>query len=123
MLTTSLNEIPELRPDIRFIPYVQIYEFEGLLFSDPVALAQGMFRDDLQPKLLAIRNDFATPEDINSGDQTAPSKRIRQLDQSYNKTISGVLAAERMGINVIRAQCPRFNAWFERLAALGAGQG
>lgn len=116
-----MNEtIPPFRPDVRFIPYIQIYEFEGLLFSDPAALSRGMFRTDLELRLQAIRDGFGSPEDINDSYQTAPSKRILQLDSGYDKVISGALAAEEMGIDVIKAQCPRFNGWFEKLASLGS---
>lgn len=122
-LLNDLNtEIPQHRPDIRFIPYIQVYEFESLLFSDTACLARGMFREDLKPKLEAIRNSFSTPEDINNSPQTAPSKRILGLNPAYNKVISGVLAAEEIGIDVIKAECPRFRLWFEALAALGTKQ-
>lgn len=26
--------VPDMRPDIRFLPYIQLHEYEGLLFSD-----------------------------------------------------------------------------------------
>ena len=29
---------PETRPDLRFYPYLQVHEYEGLLFSDPDSL-------------------------------------------------------------------------------------
>ena len=119
ILRDIVQRIPEFRPDARFIPYIQLHEFEGLLFSDPTVLAAAMFREDLAPKLHAIRNGFASPEEINDSPQTAPSKRIIGLNQAYNKVISGSLAAEQMGIDVIKESCPRFRAWFERLAALG----
>jgi len=115
------REVPHLRPDLRFIPYVQIYEFEGLLFSNPAALAEAMFREDLADKLQQIRADFASPEDINDGLKTAPSKRLLTLEPRYDKVISGTLAAENMGVQTIRTHCPRFRSWYERLAALGVG--
>ena len=115
------REIPNLRPELRFIPYVQIYEFEGLLFSNPAALAEAMFREDLAEKLEQIRAEFATPEDINDGPKTAPSKRLLNLEPRYEKVISGTLAAENMGVQTICAHCPRFRSWYERLAALGRG--
>lgn len=42
-------EVPDLRPDIRFLPYLQVHEYEGLLFSDPDAFAtdsEGMIFPD-----------------------------------------------------------------------------
>jgi len=114
-----VREIPEFRPDVRFIPYVQVYEFEALLFSQPAVLAEAMLRADLTDALHKIRVDAGTPEDINDGPETAPSKRILQLEPRYEKVITGALAAERMGIHTICQECPRFRGWFERLAALG----
>jgi hypothetical protein len=123
ILQDLIQDIPQFRPDVRFIPYIQPYEFEGLLFSDPTALAKSMFRADLEPHLRAIRNKFETPEDINDSPESAPSKRILHLNHGYSKVISGTLAAEEMGIDVIIGQCPRFRSWFDKLAALGAGPG
>lgn len=109
------------RADIRFIPYIQQYEFEGLLFSDPVALAQGISQPQLAKQFRDIREEFNTPEDINDSPHTAPSKRILQIHQPYQKLLHGVLAAKAMGLKTIRHECPRFNAWVSRLEALGTG--
>jgi hypothetical protein len=115
------REVPHLRPDLRFIPYVQIYEFEGLLFSNPTALAEAMFREDLADKLEQIRAAFPTPEDINDGPRTAPSKRLLDLEPRYVKVISGTRAAQNMGVQTIYEHCPRFRSWYDRLAGLGGG--
>ncbi|MGC8541049.1 MAG: DUF4276 family protein [Phycisphaerae bacterium] len=109
------------RADIRFIPYIQQYEFEGLLFSDPVALAQGISQPQLANKFQAVRVAFATPEEINDSPHTAPSKRILQIHPPYQKLLHGVLAAKKIGFGTMRRECPRFNAWISRLEALGTG--
>ena len=36
---------------MRFIPYVQMHEFEGLLFSNPKDFAIGIVRKELEVKL------------------------------------------------------------------------
>ncbi|MGC9260278.1 MAG: DUF4276 family protein [Phycisphaerae bacterium] len=97
---------------------MQQYEFEGLLFSDPVALAEGIFQPQLRNKFKDIRAEFKTPEDINDSPQTAPSKRILQFYPPYQKPLHGVLAAKAMGLETIRRECPRFNAWVSTLEAL-----
>lgn len=110
------------RPE-RFIPHIQPHEFEGLLFSDTDALAS------TEPgwgasacKLAAERAPYATPEHINDGYDTAPSRRLERLLQpKYKKTRHGPLAAERIGLAVMERECPHFHAWMERLRALGAG--
>ena len=53
-LAQSLGEGPMRR----FIPYVQMHEFEGLLFSDPSQLAFELKRQDLAQHFWAIRNSF-----------------------------------------------------------------
>ena len=62
----------------RFIPYIMMHEFEGLLFSDPEKLAAGMGKASLWGDLEAIKASFSTPEHINDSPLTAPSKRILQ---------------------------------------------
>ncbi|EPT9252293.1 DUF4276 family protein [Vibrio alginolyticus] len=72
----------------RFIPYVQMYEFEALLFSDPQKMAQGMDLEHLATSFADIANSFATPEEINNSPQTAPSKRIESLVPGYEKAVT-----------------------------------
>lgn len=102
----------------RFIPYVQMYEFEGLLFSDPTAFARGIDRHDLSKQLTDIRNSFTTPEMINDSPNTAPSKRIKNLVAEYDKPRMGLQAASEIGIGKIRQACSLFNSWLTFLESL-----
>lgn len=104
----------------RFIPYVQMYEFEALLFSDPERMASGFSKPDLQANLEEIRNLFRTPEHINDSPNTAPSKRIIGFFPGYErqKPLLGVLAALEIGLSTIRQECPLFNAWLTKLENL-----
>ena len=99
----------------RFVPYVVMHEFEGLLFSDAEGFARGIARPDLSIRLQAVRNEFATPEEINDSSETAPSKRLQVLIPSYQKPLQGVLAAQEIGIDTIRKECPLFAGWIEEL--------
>ncbi len=99
----------------RFIPYVVMHEFEGLLFSDPEGLGRGIGQDDLTPNFLAIRNAFDTPEQINDSPETAPSTRVLGLFPRYQKPLQGTLAAQEIGLEAIRRECPQFSRWIERL--------
>ncbi len=107
------------RFDERFVfPYVQMHEFEGLLFSDVGTFERvipGAPIDDLR----SIRAAFDTPEDINDDPDTAPGKRIRQLIPTYRKRLHGPGVALETGLDRIRRECPRFDAWVGRLEALG----
>jgi len=101
-----------------FIPNLMLHEFEALLFSAPEKIAEWLDDQALLAPMAAIRAAFATPEHINNSPQTAPSKRILTLVPNYKKTVDGPLIAEDIGLDAIRAQCPHFNNWIERLLAL-----
>lgn len=100
----------------RFVPFVIMHEFEGLLFSDCEAFSRGIERPDLRDKFQAIRDDFQTPEEINDSPNTAPSKRILGIIPHYEKPILGSLAALQIGLAAIRNECPHFNDWLSQLA-------
>ena len=102
----------------RFIPYVQMYEFEALLFSDPKKMATGMDKPELAEHLRGIAQAFATPEAINNSPQTAPSKRIAGLIPGYEKPLMGALAALEIGLDKMREQCLLFNGWLSQIEAL-----
>ena len=103
----------------RVFPYIQKYEFEGMLFSDVTVFDELLDRPpDLVEKLSAIRSKFETPEHINDGKETHPSRRIEYVMPSYHKRVDGPLLADRMGLTTIRAECPRFNQWVARLESL-----
>lgn len=106
------------KPLLRFIPYVQMYEFEGLLFSDPDRLAQGIYQAKLAKDFHAIRKNFNSPEEINDSPIYAPSKRIATLFKEYDKPIHGSLAAIEMGLDVIRRECPLFDNWLKHIESL-----
>jgi hypothetical protein len=101
-----------------FIPNLMLHEFEALLFSAPEKFAEWLDDQALLAPMATIRAAFATPEHINNSPQTAPSKRILTLVPHYKKTVDGPLIAEDIGLDAIRAQCPHFNNWIERLLAL-----
>ena len=103
----------------RMFAYVQMHEFEGLLFSDVVAFETiPNVSQSLVEELREIRSSFPTPEDINDSPNTAPSKRIESIIPGYRKVAFGSLVAAEIGLDVIRSECPRFNAWLTRLESL-----
>jgi len=103
----------------RFIPYVQMHEFEALLFSSPEKLAEGIQQKLLAGQLRRSRDKFSTPEDINDSSVTAPGKRLIEIFPGYEKPIYGSLAALEIGLPTIRKECPLFNEWVAKLESLG----
>lgn len=107
--------------DQRFIPYIQLHEFEGLLFSNVEVIDAVLkpYHDSRLQDLRSIKDQFKTPEEINDGVETAPSKRIISLFKSYQKVTYGYQIAQRIGIDAIRRECPHFNEWIVKLGQLG----
>lgn len=91
----------------RFIPHIQPYEFEGLLFSDIRRFGEleaGWTAHETALK--EVRNRFETPEHINDSPHTAPSKRLKSLlKPKYDKVLHGPALAGRIGLRTIRAAC------------------
>lgn len=61
--------------DWRFIPYIQLHEFEALLFSS-INGFEMYFEDQVSNEIQGIIDSFDNPEEINSTPETAPSKKI-----------------------------------------------
>ena len=117
-LETALGRDIASEPLQRFIPYVQMHEFEALLFSDPFLLAVAIGQPELHKDFTQIRAAFQTPEHIDDGPFSAPSKRILSLVSAYEKPLIGETAAKAIGLNTIRQQCPLFDAWLTKLENL-----
>ncbi len=104
-----------------FIPHLQLHEFEAILFSDINILDDALSTFTSVSKhneLLQIMSNFENPELIDDDPTTAPSKRLYHLYPAYDKRFFGELVAESIGMDRIRAVCPHFNSWIERLEGL-----
>jgi hypothetical protein len=123
-MKTDISEALDIRrPDIRFVPYLQVHEYEGLLFSDPAAFASGIGHAEISPAFNGIRSQFPTPEDINDSPNNAPSKRVLRAYPSYRKPVDGTLAAKAVGIDRMRQECPHFQEWIQSLEGLARCNG
>ena len=100
--------------DRRFIPYIQLHEFEALLFADNKGF-ESIFSKEESNKTQHIIDSFKNPEDINTTPSGAPSKRLLSIKENYDKVIEGNLIALEIGIESILEKCPRFRAWIEGL--------
>lgn len=99
----------------KFIPYIQMHEFEALLFSDVEPFIYVDEAPHLLKELKEIVEQFETPEHINNSKETAPSKRIKTVYKSYQKVMDGTLIAQEIGLNKIREKCKLFDEWINEL--------
>ena len=113
-----------LRDDIgnwRFIPYLQLHEFETLLLSEPDQLAAHFTDGQARiQNLVAMAGQVANPELINDGPDTAPSKRIIAEIPEYAgmKPSAGPIVAEKIGLANLRLRCRHFGEWIDQLEGL-----
>jgi hypothetical protein len=108
--------------NIRFKAYLQRHEFEAFLFVEPQITAQVAGQPDKVNKLLEQRQAFETVEDINLDPTLAPSKRLQTAFGSYRKLLVGPAAAQRIGLDRLKEQSPRFATWLVWLESLGRGR-
>lgn len=108
--------------DPRFLPYLQLHEFEALLFCELELLEKRLEGSSAGLKALQRQVRGLAPEDINEGPTTAPSKRIIAHVPSYQraKRRVGAAVAVEIGLQKIRACCPHFHEWLTQLEMLGS---
>lgn len=108
----------------RFVPYIQLHEYEALVFCGLDYLSQmyegcesGLKR--LKSDLLLVNNN---PELINDRPDTAPSKRIIKAIEGdgrthfiYDKPKAGKFVAQKVGIDELCKKCGHFNEWIVNL--------
>lgn len=101
----------------KFIPYVQLHEFEAFLLVEPDRLI-AMYPNE-QTGINRLKRDIGDkrPEEINESQQTAPSKRIIKYLPDYEgqKAQVGPLVAEDIGLTALRSNCSHFNDWITKL--------
>jgi hypothetical protein len=112
--------------DLRFIPHIQLFEFETILLCEPGHLA--LVYENAGDGIDALRTAVAeatSPELVNDGEATAPSKRIiAQFPQySSQKTTVGAELGDCVGIDTTRRFCTHFDRWLKTLESLGTKRG
>ena len=99
-----------------FVPYIQQFEFEALLFSD-VAKVCSSLGGGPSPlnELNKVRSAVGSPEEINGVFATCPSRRLAKAYPRYDKVLQGPALAAEIGLATMRVECPRFSAWIATL--------
>ncbi len=105
----------------RFVPYIQLHEFEALLFSHVKVFHDNFsvteFADAAELDRIAAA--YPNPEDINDSKVTAPSKRLERILPIYDKVVYGAILAQEIGMERLLERCPHFREWVEGLRSIG----
>ena len=104
--------------DSRFIPYIQLHEFEALFFSDLDILLleyEDKHEEIKNLKITLLQSPYnGNPELINDKKGTAPSHRLLSQIPEYQK-VSSVSLLNLISIDVLREKCSHFNEWLTHL--------
>lgn len=115
----------KMEEDIReanFLPNIVMHEYEALLFSDVRAFSYCNLSEKQLDGLKKIRQKYLTPEHINNSADTAPSKRILRIYDSYDKVLDGYNIAKNIGLATIRKQCRHFDRWIQNMERMGKSE-
>ncbi len=107
--------------DHRFIPFIQLHEFEAYLFCDLTKLPEFLSGPGRKVReLQRVADGSNSPEYIDDGQHSAPSKRIIAQFPEYEdrKTSVGPQMAKCIGLPKIRSVCTHFDEWLCRLEQL-----
>lgn len=100
-----------------YFPYIQLHEFEALIFSDIHKLEEEYFDYNLKPLKDCLQQN-SNPELIDNGIETSPSKRILSCICTYDKATAGVAVLGKIGIENLCRKCHHFSTWIEKLKSL-----
>lgn len=123
-LENSMKEDIEDSIRYRFIPYIQLHEFEGLLFCEKDVFDQIIPKEDLigHEELEETFASYSNPEMINSHKETSPSHRLARIIRGYSKVVYGNIIAESIGLSKIKTKCSHFNNWINTLLSISPEQ-
>ena len=114
ILETELRKRQSVRE--RFIPYVQLHDFEALVLAEPMKLLEQFPERAKAVEKLAESIQGQAPEALNH--DKPPCKRIEEYLPSYAKPTNSLLVAQAIGLPNLRVSCPHFGKWLSKLESL-----
>jgi len=98
------------------IPYIQLHEFEALIFSSVDGVSELFDKREYDSgRFSKIVGSYPNPEDINDGPDTAPSMRLKKIIPGYDKVLFGVEMVKSIGMDTLLLKCPHFAYWVNNL--------
>ena len=109
--------------DSRFVPYIQLHEFEALVLANPANLEHEYFEHAVAIKHLqqVLKDADGNSELINDSYDTSPCRRIEMVIPEYDKANVGSFIAGINGIGFLKETCRHFSDWVETLEGLSDG--
>lgn len=105
--------------DQRFVPYIQVYEFEALVLVEPERIKKYCnVSDNVIRRLTHECDQFSSPEEIDGGTHSHPKFRIKKRIPKYRENLFGHQIIRDIGLHKIRQRCPSFGKWLTTLESL-----
>lgn len=101
----------------RFLPHLVLHEIEAWVLADCQRLGDLMGDSSGATQLARDVDSEPSPEMVNDGTDTAPSKRIISVYPQYVKTFDGPLVIADNGLDSIRQRCPHADQWLANVEA------
>lgn len=108
------NEFTSDIENEQFLPYLQLHEFEALLFSDVSHFSKILNVKSHISKFESIVASLE-PEEINDLPNTSPANRIKSIIENYQKETHGIIVAKSIGLERMREKCPHFDTWLNEI--------
>lgn len=102
----------------KFRPYLELHEFEAMVFVSPDEIIKTMIKPEKAEEINDIKNQFTSPEEIDDGPKTAPSKRLERIFPSYRKTLHSTMITSKIGLENIRSECKHFDNWVKMIETM-----
>jgi hypothetical protein len=109
------NAMAKVIDDQRFLPHLTLHEIETWVLADCIRLGEVMGDSSRATELLQIVKQEPSPELIDDGPSTSPSKRILNAYPNFQKTIDGPLVIADAGLESVRLCCPHANEWLTEI--------
>lgn len=101
--------------DARFIPYIQLHEFEALVLCGLRVLEERYPHRRVKIRALEkrISGKFRSAEEVNR--LQSPSRHILQAIPEYSKIVDGIHVVQNVGIAELRQRCLHFGEWLTKI--------
>ena len=104
----------------RFIPYIQLHDFEALVFCglDYLLIEYPDMISEVESLRRILTGYDNNPERINDSPMTAPPKQVIKAFESkhhYDIPKMGEFVTSKVGIKELKDKCLHFKEWIEKL--------
>lgn len=107
--------------DRTIIPYIQLHEFEALVFAG-LDFLPSLYTKNIDKALTSLKDGLRkandNPEAVNDNVNTAPSKRLITALKgiaNYDKKKDGNAVVREVSIPTLKKKCRHFGEWMDKL--------